>query len=288
MWCVALSLRQLEVAGQWSGGYVQRLRYPAVARPAPDRPRCGRPVIKQMPPIGVKLSTDIEYREGNPNPYRARVRWFAPPSRERLSRSQMLPNSDEAQAWVDRMERVTQRGVSPAVATMTLAEYGELEWGLAMRDLEPKTMGPYGAFHLRRGATPRMPPLASHTSAWMQARAPSRPDRIARSTMPDERFPQPLNAKTAERSQPIRQSPISTCRGPRTHPRGHGHRHSRAIRTECPTSTLRNQHQSSTGGVSRGADVRFWSAPNQHRSQHPHPQTMQTSDNFRARISGSS
>ncbi|WP_367132649.1 MULTISPECIES: hypothetical protein [Streptomyces] len=44
---------------------------------------------------------------------------------------QMPPPSDEAEAWVDRMERVAQRGVSPAVATMTLAEYGELEWNLA-------------------------------------------------------------------------------------------------------------------------------------------------------------
>ncbi|MEU1819900.1 site-specific integrase [Streptomyces roseifaciens] len=100
---------------------------------------------KQMPPIGVKLSVDVEYREGFPNPHRARVRWFDPESGQRLSRSRMLPTDDEAQSWVDRMERIAQRGVSPAVATMSLAEYGELEWDLAMRGLEPKTMDPYGA-----------------------------------------------------------------------------------------------------------------------------------------------
>jgi integrase len=96
-------------------------------------------------PIGVKLSTDVEFRPGNPNPYRARVRWSDPRTRRRRSRSQMLPDDDAARAWIARMERAASRGVTPATATMPLAEYGEREWALAMRGLEPKTLDPYRA-----------------------------------------------------------------------------------------------------------------------------------------------
>ncbi|WNI18699.1 tyrosine-type recombinase/integrase [Actinacidiphila sp. ITFR-21] len=99
----------------------------------------------QTPPQGVKLSTDIEYRPGNPNPHRARVRWFDPQTKRRLSRSEMLPDEKAAQAWIDRMERAANRGITPATATMTLAEYGDEEWDLAMRGLEAKTMDPYRA-----------------------------------------------------------------------------------------------------------------------------------------------
>ncbi|MBB1262315.1 site-specific integrase [Streptomyces sp. OF8] len=98
--------------------------------------------------MGVKLSTDVEYRPGFPNPYRARVRWFDPETRRRLSRSEMRATPEAAEEWIDRMERLAFRGVTPATATMTLAEYGAEDsdvWGLAMRGLERKTMDPYRA-----------------------------------------------------------------------------------------------------------------------------------------------
>jgi integrase len=96
-------------------------------------------------PMGVKLSTDIEYRSGNPNPHRARVRWIDPQTKRRLSRSEMLPTHDAAEAWIDRLKKAAARGVTPATATTTLAEYGTDEWDLAMRGLEAKTMDPYRA-----------------------------------------------------------------------------------------------------------------------------------------------
>ncbi|MGK5534301.1 tyrosine-type recombinase/integrase [Streptomyces sp. URMC 129] len=102
-------------------------------------------MTQQMPPMGVKLSEDVEYREGFPNPFRARVRWFDPQTKRRLSRSQMLPTDDDARAWLDRMHRAARRGVTPDVATMTLTEYGTSVWDLAMRGLEAKTMDPYRA-----------------------------------------------------------------------------------------------------------------------------------------------
>ncbi|MET7906297.1 site-specific integrase [Streptomyces sp. NPDC005355] len=101
--------------------------------------------MQQQPPMGVKLSVDVEYRADFPNPHRARVRWFDPQSKKRLSRSEMLPTEEAAQAWVTRMKRAASRGVTPATATMSLAEYGESSWDLAMRGLEAKTMDPYGS-----------------------------------------------------------------------------------------------------------------------------------------------
>jgi integrase len=95
--------------------------------------------------MGVRLSADIEYRAGNPNPHRARVRWTDPQTGKRLSRSEMLPTQDAAQAWLDRMHRAAGRGITPATATLTLAAYGKEEWDLAMRGLEAKTLHPYRA-----------------------------------------------------------------------------------------------------------------------------------------------
>jgi integrase len=94
-------------------------------------------------PLGVKVSTDIEFREGNPNPYRARVRWFDPVTNDRKSKSEMLPTSHSAEEWVKRVERLAGRGVTPEIAESTLADYGESVMDLAMRGLEPKTLSPY-------------------------------------------------------------------------------------------------------------------------------------------------
>ncbi|MFB7763448.1 tyrosine-type recombinase/integrase [Streptomyces xiamenensis] len=102
-------------------------------------------MMVRLPPMGVKLSEDIEFREGNPNPFRARVRWFDPETRRRLSRSEMLLDEDAAKQWLERMRRAANRGITPDRAAAKLAEYGESEWALAMRGLEAKSMDPYGA-----------------------------------------------------------------------------------------------------------------------------------------------
>ncbi|MGH3310500.1 MAG: tyrosine-type recombinase/integrase [Streptomyces sp.] len=97
------------------------------------------------PPAGISLAADVEFREDRRNPYRARVRWIVPGSKKRLSRSEAFLTDEEAHAWIDRLQRAANRGVTPATATMTLKEYGEEEWHLAMRGLEAKTMDPYRA-----------------------------------------------------------------------------------------------------------------------------------------------
>ncbi|MCX4903552.1 tyrosine-type recombinase/integrase [Streptomyces sp. NBC_00878] len=50
---------------------------------------------KVIVPVGVRLSTDIEYRPDRPDPYRARVRWFDPATKRRLPLSEGKADEDE-------------------------------------------------------------------------------------------------------------------------------------------------------------------------------------------------
>jgi integrase len=100
--------------------------------------------ITDLVPIGIELSTDIEYRpERRPETrYRARVRW-TDPREGRQSVSQSMASEELAKDWIARLERAAKRGLAPTVFTATLAEYGSENWDLAMRGLEPKTLDPY-------------------------------------------------------------------------------------------------------------------------------------------------
>ncbi|WP_030462536.1 site-specific integrase [Kitasatospora sp. NRRL B-11411] len=101
-------------------------------------------------PVGVKLRTDIEYRAGNPNPYRARVRWTDPATNTRPSRSTMFATEEEAKDWLNRVVKAAERGVAVDRAVITLGEYGDSVMDLAMRGLELNTHAPYKAgWHLR-------------------------------------------------------------------------------------------------------------------------------------------
>ncbi|MBR7829313.1 hypothetical protein KDK95_23600 [Actinospica sp. MGRD01-02] len=95
-------------------------------------------------PLGVTLSTDIEYRGPYPSPYRARARWRDPAEKRRRSASESFGAEDEAKAWLDGLVRQASVGVDPDKAAMALKEYGESVWNLACRGLEPKTLDPYG------------------------------------------------------------------------------------------------------------------------------------------------
>ncbi|GAB2749913.1 site-specific integrase [Salinifilum aidingensis] len=99
--------------------------------------------MSTTPPVGANLSSDVEHREGRRAPYRARVRWIDPTSKKRRSRSEAFATREEAQTWIDGMKRAAAGGVTPDVATMTLAEYGESAMEFALRGLEMKTRDPY-------------------------------------------------------------------------------------------------------------------------------------------------
>ncbi|MGW4441904.1 tyrosine-type recombinase/integrase [Streptomyces sp. NPDC004682] len=117
---------------------------------------------KAAVPVGVRLSTDIEHRPDRPNPYRARVRWFDPATKRRLSLSEGKADEDEAQEWLQDIIKAAQAGVSPSLATMKLAEYGDANMDLALRGLELKTLDPYLA-----GWRMRVVPALGHLAVRM-------------------------------------------------------------------------------------------------------------------------
>lgn len=97
----------------------------------------------ELPPLGVALSKDIQFREDRPNPYTARVRWVDPVTGKRKSRAESSATAEESQAWLDAMERAAHGGTDPETANMTLADYGHAVMELALRGLENKTRDPY-------------------------------------------------------------------------------------------------------------------------------------------------
>jgi integrase len=98
-----------------------------------------------QPPIGVTLSADVEFREGRPRPFRARVRWVDPATKRRPSKSESFETAEEAHGWIGDMVRAARGGLDPTAATMRLADYGESIMQLATRGLEGKTLDPYFA-----------------------------------------------------------------------------------------------------------------------------------------------
>lgn len=96
-------------------------------------------------PVGITLSTNVEYRKDRPKPFKARVRWVNAGSESRESISESFLTNDEAAKWIIDIEAKANAGIAPSTAVMTLAEYGELVMHLAMRGLEPKTLECYMA-----------------------------------------------------------------------------------------------------------------------------------------------
>ncbi|MBF9071735.1 tyrosine-type recombinase/integrase [Streptacidiphilus fuscans] len=95
-------------------------------------------------PLGVDLSSDIEFRPDRGTPYRARLRWVDPlTGRQSLSRA--FADQEAARDWIAKFEAAARRGLAPHRLKCTLEEYGTQNWDLAMRGLEPKTMDPYRA-----------------------------------------------------------------------------------------------------------------------------------------------
>jgi integrase len=109
------------------------------------------------PPVGVSLSSDVEYRSDRATPYRARVRWVEPDTGRRRSRSESFDTDEEAQHWINAMARAARGGIDPVTATMRLGEYGTAVMPLAVRGLERKTLAPYLA-----GWSKRVLPTLGH------------------------------------------------------------------------------------------------------------------------------
>ena len=113
-------------------------------------------------PIGVSLSADVEYREGRPRPYKARIRWVDPATSRRRSLSESAVDADAAEAWIAVMRDAARAGLDLDMAVKSLASYGEVIMPLAIRGLELKTLDPYMA-----GWHKRVIPTLGHLSIRM-------------------------------------------------------------------------------------------------------------------------
>ncbi|GAB2534455.1 site-specific integrase [Nocardia heshunensis] len=102
-----------------------------------------------MVPLGVEIRGSIEERK-RAKPFLARVRWTDPATGKRDSKSQAFEERGEAEAWIERIKNAAARGVDPKMATATLKDYGDADWDIAMRGVEPKTLDPYRAGWRRR------------------------------------------------------------------------------------------------------------------------------------------
>jgi integrase len=94
-------------------------------------------------PVGVSLSDDIEHRPDRRKPYRARVRWIDPATKQRQSKSEAFETEELAIDWIAGLRSAALSGVDPIAATMKLADYGTANMTLALRGLEAKTLDPY-------------------------------------------------------------------------------------------------------------------------------------------------
>ncbi|MCC5675327.1 site-specific integrase [Kocuria rhizophila] len=70
-----------------------------------------------MPPVGVKLTTDVERRIDG---YRARVRWTDPSSHKRVGRVSHVRTVEEVEEFLEQMRAATETGND---TTVTLADY---------------------------------------------------------------------------------------------------------------------------------------------------------------------
>jgi len=72
---------------------------------------------KPVPPVGVKISTDLERRSYG---IRARARWTAPISKRRVTRSEIVADEAAAHAFFDSLRQSSVKGMD---VSMTLTEF---------------------------------------------------------------------------------------------------------------------------------------------------------------------
>ncbi len=85
----------------------------------------------RMPPVGVRLSTDVERRVDG---FRARVRWTDPSTKKRVGRVSHVRTMEEVEDFFDQMRKATETGTD---TTVTLAEYAASIGDRWKRGLDP-------------------------------------------------------------------------------------------------------------------------------------------------------
>lgn len=115
-------------------------------KPEPMPQSSPRPV----PPIGVKISTDMERRSYG---IRARVRWTDPISKRRMIRTEMVRDEAAAQAFFESLRNSSQKGMD---LSMTLLEYVTSIGNRWARGLDPTSTGDNYSSGLRLRVLPAL------------------------------------------------------------------------------------------------------------------------------------
>lgn len=89
------------------------------------------PRTHRMPPVGVRLTTDVERRVDG---FRARVRWTDPSTKKRVGRVSHVRTTEEVQEFFEQMRKATETGTN---TTVTLNEYAASIGERWKRGLDP-------------------------------------------------------------------------------------------------------------------------------------------------------
>jgi integrase len=116
-----------------------------------------------MPPLGVRLTVDVQAREGaRRTTYYARVRWTHPVTHHREGVKRTHGSLEEARAWVERLEGAARTGVDPG---QPLADYVAQLGDRWARGIDPtSTLDPYSA-----GLRKRVLPALGHLPVSMMS-----------------------------------------------------------------------------------------------------------------------
>ncbi|MCV7620712.1 site-specific integrase, partial [Micrococcus luteus] len=102
-------------------------------------PRKGEPLPhaqpKPVPPVGVKISTDLERRSYG---IRARARWTDPISKRRIIRSEIVDDEAAAHEFFDSLRQSSAKGMD---VSMTLTEFVTTIGDRWARGLDPTSTG---------------------------------------------------------------------------------------------------------------------------------------------------
>lgn len=117
-------------------------------------PRKGEPLPKAdpkpVPPIGVKVSTDMERRSYG---IRARARWTDPITKRRVIRSEIVTDEAAAHAFFDQLRNSSVKGMDTA---MTLTEFVTSIGDRWARGLDPTSTGETYGFGLKLRVLPAL------------------------------------------------------------------------------------------------------------------------------------
>lgn len=117
-------------------------------------PRRSEPLPKAeprpVPPIGVKVSTDMERRSYG---VRARARWTDPISKRRIIRSEIVPDEAAAHSFFDQLRTSSVKGMD---TSMTLTEFVTSIGDRWARGLDPTSTGEIYGFGLKLRVLPAL------------------------------------------------------------------------------------------------------------------------------------